>query len=83
MCYAFIKFLLPDFDSPPPGPVLKKKLKKDKSDKKVKKKPAAKKISEMEIDVSNLDDDDDFDIKTTSSMTKDDDIVLDEFSNIE
>ena len=76
-------FLFPDFESPPPGPVLKKKLKKEKGERKVKKKPAAKKISEMGIDVSNLDDEDDFDMKTNSSLTKDDDIGLEEYSNIE
>lgn len=49
----------------------------------MKKKPVAKKISEMEIDVSNLDDDDDLEMKTNSSVTRDDDITLEEFTNTE
>ena len=78
-----ITIFSPDFESPQPGPSLKKKLKKEKSDKKLKKKPTAKKISEMDIDVSNVDDDDDFDMKTTSSMTRDDDIGSEDFVNVE
>ena len=38
----------------------------------------------MEIDVSHFDeDDDDLDVKTNSSVTRDDDITMEEFSNIE
>ena len=63
---------------------MKKKLKKEKVEKKLKKKPIAKKISEMEIDVSNLDnEDDDFDLKTNSSMTRDDDVASEDFVNVE
>ena len=73
-----------DFESPLPGPTLKKKCKKEKVEKKIKKKTVVKKISEMEIDVSNVDnEDDDVDVKTNSSITRDDDVALEEFVNVE